>query len=304
MGWRAGNSSGFDNFHRVLFVEPFATRTINAFRHNVIVFAALMLLQNGAALSSPISCGCNPSRAPLPSGRGVPAGGPFDDLVGASSGGCSSIPLFGLRQPGPLASAFAGHEALARPETRQRSAPSSSSMPGTCSVFRRSSSSPACSASPARRSMRRAWKPRASGQFITRSSGRWWRRAPTVVFILTFIGASTGSSCPTSMAGLRARRPDRPMCSASTSTARPSATSLGLAGFRPGARARRADVPLHRGGIGDLARAPAARDPAVQNPRGGLNAEERQSPGRRGHPGVRHNVLSFTNASSWSIRWS
>ncbi len=42
-----GDFIWFDNFHRVLFEFPFSERTINAFKHNIFVFFALMLLQNG-----------------------------------------------------------------------------------------------------------------------------------------------------------------------------------------------------------------------------------------------------------------
>ncbi|HWV21635.1 MAG TPA: sugar ABC transporter permease [Devosia sp.] len=38
---------GLENFHTVLFVEPYRSWTINAFKNNVIVFFALMVLQNG-----------------------------------------------------------------------------------------------------------------------------------------------------------------------------------------------------------------------------------------------------------------
>ena len=38
---------GLDNFHTVLFVEPYRSWTINAFKNNVMVFVALMVLQNG-----------------------------------------------------------------------------------------------------------------------------------------------------------------------------------------------------------------------------------------------------------------
>ncbi|WMT86169.1 sugar ABC transporter permease [Pelagibacterium sp. 26DY04] len=46
-GLRRGAFVGFENFHTVLFVEPYRSWTINAFSHNVIVFFALMVLQNG-----------------------------------------------------------------------------------------------------------------------------------------------------------------------------------------------------------------------------------------------------------------
>ena len=38
---------GLENFHTVLFVEPYRSWTLNAFKNNVIVFFALMVLQNG-----------------------------------------------------------------------------------------------------------------------------------------------------------------------------------------------------------------------------------------------------------------
>ena len=38
---------GLENFHTVLFVEPYRSWTLNAFRNNIIVFFALMVLQNG-----------------------------------------------------------------------------------------------------------------------------------------------------------------------------------------------------------------------------------------------------------------
>jgi raffinose/stachyose/melibiose transport system permease protein len=46
-GLARGDFVWFDNFYRVLFVEPFASRTVNAFRNNVFVFFALMVFQNG-----------------------------------------------------------------------------------------------------------------------------------------------------------------------------------------------------------------------------------------------------------------
>ena len=46
-GLARGDFVGLDNFHKVLFEEPFRSRTINAFAHNVFVFFALMVLQNG-----------------------------------------------------------------------------------------------------------------------------------------------------------------------------------------------------------------------------------------------------------------
>ena len=46
-GLRRGDFVGLENFWTVLFVEPYRSWTINAFSHNVIVFFALMVLQNG-----------------------------------------------------------------------------------------------------------------------------------------------------------------------------------------------------------------------------------------------------------------
>ncbi len=46
-GLLRGEFVGLDNFHTVLFVEPYASWTRNAFSHNIIVFFALMVLQNG-----------------------------------------------------------------------------------------------------------------------------------------------------------------------------------------------------------------------------------------------------------------
>jgi raffinose/stachyose/melibiose transport system permease protein len=46
-GLARGDFVWFENFHQVLFVEPFASRTANAFAHNVFVFFALMVFQNG-----------------------------------------------------------------------------------------------------------------------------------------------------------------------------------------------------------------------------------------------------------------
>ncbi|GHA34766.1 sugar ABC transporter permease [Devosia pacifica] len=46
-GLLRGEFVGFANFHQVLFVEPYASWTRNAFTHNIIVFFALMVLQNG-----------------------------------------------------------------------------------------------------------------------------------------------------------------------------------------------------------------------------------------------------------------
>jgi raffinose/stachyose/melibiose transport system permease protein len=46
-GLQRGEFVGFQNFHTVLFTEPFASWTRNAFAHNVIVFFSLMVIQNG-----------------------------------------------------------------------------------------------------------------------------------------------------------------------------------------------------------------------------------------------------------------
>ncbi|WDR06248.1 sugar ABC transporter permease [Devosia rhodophyticola] len=46
-GLLRGDFVWFDNFHKVLFEEPYASWTRNAFGHNIIVFFALMVLQNG-----------------------------------------------------------------------------------------------------------------------------------------------------------------------------------------------------------------------------------------------------------------
>ena len=48
-GLARGAFSGLDKFRLVLFQEPFATWTRNAFWHNVVVFVALMIVQNGLA---------------------------------------------------------------------------------------------------------------------------------------------------------------------------------------------------------------------------------------------------------------
>ncbi|MHB1101627.1 MAG: carbohydrate ABC transporter permease, partial [Devosia sp.] len=42
-----GEFVGFQNFAEVLFQEPFASYTRNAFAHNIVVFFALMVVQNG-----------------------------------------------------------------------------------------------------------------------------------------------------------------------------------------------------------------------------------------------------------------
>lgn len=46
-GLARGEFVGLANFHRVLFEQPYRDWTINAFTHNVFVFFALMVLQNG-----------------------------------------------------------------------------------------------------------------------------------------------------------------------------------------------------------------------------------------------------------------
>lgn len=46
-GLRRGDFVGLENFRAVLFTEPFASWTRNAFMHNVIVFLSLMVIQNG-----------------------------------------------------------------------------------------------------------------------------------------------------------------------------------------------------------------------------------------------------------------
>jgi raffinose/stachyose/melibiose transport system permease protein len=48
-GLARGRFIGFDNFRTVLFQEPFASWTVNAFKHNIVVFASLMVVQNGIA---------------------------------------------------------------------------------------------------------------------------------------------------------------------------------------------------------------------------------------------------------------
>ena len=45
-GLARGPFVGFENFRQVLFQEPFAGWTRNAFKHNVIVFLAIMVVQN------------------------------------------------------------------------------------------------------------------------------------------------------------------------------------------------------------------------------------------------------------------
>jgi raffinose/stachyose/melibiose transport system permease protein len=50
--WEGVSRTGFiglQNFRRLLFGQPFASWTFNAFWHNVVVFVALMVFQNGLA---------------------------------------------------------------------------------------------------------------------------------------------------------------------------------------------------------------------------------------------------------------
>lgn len=52
--WRGlvrGDFVWFENFRRVLFEFPFSERTMNAFVHNIYVFFALMILQNGVGFA-------------------------------------------------------------------------------------------------------------------------------------------------------------------------------------------------------------------------------------------------------------
>jgi raffinose/stachyose/melibiose transport system permease protein len=48
-GLRPAGFIGFENFRRVLMEQPFSDWTYNAFGHNVIVFFALMVFENGTA---------------------------------------------------------------------------------------------------------------------------------------------------------------------------------------------------------------------------------------------------------------
>ena len=48
-GLRPAGFIGFENFRQVLFEHPFSDWTYNAFFHNVIVFFALMVFENGTA---------------------------------------------------------------------------------------------------------------------------------------------------------------------------------------------------------------------------------------------------------------
>jgi raffinose/stachyose/melibiose transport system permease protein len=48
-GLTRGDFAGLENFRLVLLQEPFASWTIRALSHNVVVFASLMVIQNGLA---------------------------------------------------------------------------------------------------------------------------------------------------------------------------------------------------------------------------------------------------------------
>jgi raffinose/stachyose/melibiose transport system permease protein len=48
-GLKPGDFVGFKNFQEVLFEQPFASTTYNAFWHNIEVFIALMIFENGLA---------------------------------------------------------------------------------------------------------------------------------------------------------------------------------------------------------------------------------------------------------------
>ncbi len=48
-GLARGDFAGLTHFHTVLFVEPYASWTRNAFLHNCYIFLALMVVQNGTA---------------------------------------------------------------------------------------------------------------------------------------------------------------------------------------------------------------------------------------------------------------
>ena len=50
-GLRPSRFVGLENFRQVLLVPPFSDATFQAFRHNAIVFAALMVVENGLALA-------------------------------------------------------------------------------------------------------------------------------------------------------------------------------------------------------------------------------------------------------------
>ena len=49
-GLKPGDFVWFENFYKVLFQSPFSDATYNAFWHNIVVFFALMVLENGVAL--------------------------------------------------------------------------------------------------------------------------------------------------------------------------------------------------------------------------------------------------------------
>lgn len=59
-GVRRGGFAGLANFQKLLGQEPFASWTLNAFLHNVYVFAALMVVQNGVALLLALVLANNP----------------------------------------------------------------------------------------------------------------------------------------------------------------------------------------------------------------------------------------------------
>ena len=48
-GLKVGGFVGLKNFQAVLFEQPYAGQTYNAFWHNVEVFVALMIFENGTA---------------------------------------------------------------------------------------------------------------------------------------------------------------------------------------------------------------------------------------------------------------
>lgn len=47
-GLRREGFVGFENFRQILFEQPYASVTWNAFKNNIIVFVSLMVIQNGA----------------------------------------------------------------------------------------------------------------------------------------------------------------------------------------------------------------------------------------------------------------
>jgi raffinose/stachyose/melibiose transport system permease protein len=51
---------GLENFRKLLFDDPWQAWTINAFWHNVVVFAVLMVVQNAVALVLALILGSNP----------------------------------------------------------------------------------------------------------------------------------------------------------------------------------------------------------------------------------------------------